>query len=250
MLRLPFSADVPVHVVDDDASVQDALALVLKVEGYAPYCFADGTSFLDAVRERIPACVLLDLHLPVRSGLDVLRDLGGLQRVPQVIVMSGRSDIATAVAAMRSGAADFIEKPFSANAIVERVGMAVAAFRRETEGTVEGLAPFPGGHLLTGRERDVLAQVAYGASNKEAGRRLGISPRTVEVHRARIMDKLGARNAADLMRIVLSGAKARPRFPCNGSGYSAAIDGERSDRPSSSQTFSSASASRSISTSS
>ena len=118
--------------------------------------------------------------------------------------MSGQSDIATAVAAIKAGALDFLEKPFSANTMVDKVRDAVANYRQSMVGYADGLADFPGRRLLTGREREVLGQIARGASNKEAGRRLGISPRTIEVHRARIMAKLGARNTADLIRIVLS----------------------------------------------
>jgi FixJ family two-component response regulator len=113
---------------------------------------------------------------------------------------------------MKFGALDVLEKPFSSDAIIDRVRAAVKVWRESQGGEIDGLANFSGRHLLTCREREVLAQVAKGASNKEAGRRLGISPRTVEVHRARIMDKLGARNAADLMRIVLSDANVRSRI--------------------------------------
>ena len=127
-------------------------------------------------------------------------------------MISGAADIAMAVEAMKYGALDFLEKPFSSDAIVDRVRAAVKVWRETRGSESDGLANFPGRHLLTCREREVLSQVARGASNKEAGRRLGISPRTVEVHRARIMDKLGAKNTADLIRIVFSEASARRRL--------------------------------------
>lgn len=206
---LSFAPDAPVFIVDDDASVRDALSLLLKIEGFLTRAFGEGESFLEAVRVATPACVILDLHLPGSSGLAVLRQLADMQFAPPVFVISGQSDIAMAVDAMKHGALDFFEKPFSGSAVVERVRLAVAAYRRSTMGYIDGLADFPGRDLLTRRERDVLAQVSHGASNKEAGRRLGISPRTIEVHRARIMDKLGAKNAADLMRIVLSDVTSR-----------------------------------------
>jgi FixJ family two-component response regulator len=206
---LPFPEDALIFIVDDDKAVGDALTLLLRIEGFKTRNFADGGSFLEAVRLDKPACVILDLQLPGQSGLAVLKDLSDMKFGTPVIVMSGQSDIITAVTAMKNGALDFLEKPFPAVAMLDRVREAVAAYRKATSGTIHGLADFPGRHLLTGREREVLGQVAAGASNKEAGRRLGISPRTVEVHRARIMDKLGARNAADLMRIVLSRTESR-----------------------------------------
>lgn len=202
-------ADAPtVFIVDDDPSVRDALSLLLRIEGFAPRAFGDAGSFLEAFRQRQPACVILDVNLPDESGLQVLRELA-VERPPPVVVMSGHGDIATVVAAMKFGATDFLQKPFAASAMADRVREAVTAYRRSREEHIEGLADFAGRHRLTGRERDVLQQVAQGASNKEAGRRLGISPRTVEVHRARIMDKLGAKNAADLMRIVMSEEASR-----------------------------------------
>ena len=112
-----------------------------------------------------------------------------------------------AVEAIKNGALDFIEKPFDAATVVTRVREAVEAWSRRAQqaGSADILSKaFPGHDQLTARERDVLNQIAAGASNKEAGRELGISPRTIEVHRARIMEKLGAKNAADLVRIVLS----------------------------------------------
>ncbi len=203
--HLDFDASAVVFIVDDDESVRDALSLLLRIEGYLPRAFGDAGAFLDAVRQQQPCCIILDLNLPDEPGLRVLRQLAAIRTPsPPVVVISGHGDIATAVAAMKFGAVDFLEKPFAANAMIARVRDAVAVYRRAREVHIEGLTDFAGRHLLTCRERDVLLQVARGASNKEAGRRLGISPRTVEVHRARIMDKLGARNTADLMRIVLS----------------------------------------------
>lgn len=207
---LPFADGALIFIVDDDKSVADALTLLLRIEGFKTENFPDGGSFLEAVRLEKPACVILDLHLPGLPGLALLKELSDMKFGAPVIVMSGQSDIATAVAAMKNGALDFLEKPFPATTMLDRVREAVVAYRKSTTGTIHGLADFQGRHLLTGREREVLGQVAAGASNKEAGRRLGISPRTVEVHRARIMDKLGARNAADLMRIVLSQHEPRP----------------------------------------
>ena len=205
---LSFVSDVSVFILDDDPSVRETLALLLKIEGYAAQGFGEGASFLEAVRNASPACVILDLNLPGESGFDVLRRLADERVTAPILVISGAADISMAVAAMKYGALDFLEKPFSSDVIIERVRAAVKVWREARGSERDGFAYFPGRHLLTGREREVLSQVARGASNKEAGRRLGISPRTVEVHRARIMDKLGAKITADLIRIVFSEASA------------------------------------------
>lgn len=195
---------IPVFIVDDDVSVRDALMLLLRIEGFAPRCFGDGGSFLEAIRAATPACVILDLNLPGTPPLAILQQLAMQRFAAPVVVISGQSDVGLAVAAMKQGAADYLEKPFSAATIVARIRDVVGAVRHAGSDALGGFGIFPGRDRLTQRESEVLAEVARGASNKEAGRRLRISPRTVEVHRARIMAKLGARNTADLMRIVLS----------------------------------------------
>jgi FixJ family two-component response regulator len=201
-------SDQEIFIVDDDPAVRDALSVVLTLENYRVTSFADGVTFLAAARTRTPACIILDVHMPGRSGLDILKDLNAEHYPAPILIISGQGDIPMAVDAVKNGALDFIEKPFDAHTVVTRVGEAIDATdrRRRNAGSPDGLAAsFPGRDLLTPREREVLGQIASGASNKEAGRLLGISPRTIEVHRARIMEKLGAKNAADLVRIVLSG---------------------------------------------
>jgi len=196
-----------VFIVDDDRGVLDALSVVLSLAGYQVSAFPDGASFLAAARQRTPACILLDVHMPGRSGLDVLKELNAQDYPAPIFIISGVGDIPMAVDAIRNGALDFIEKPFSAREVVANIGEAISAWarRRENAQASHRLPEFKGQEQLTAREREVLARIAAGASNKEAGRELGISPRTVEVHRARIMEKLNARNAADLVRIVMGG---------------------------------------------
>jgi FixJ family two-component response regulator len=191
-----------IFVVDDDETMRDTLSAVLGPEGCRVTCFAEGLSFLSAARARTPSCILLDVNLPGRSGLDMLRDLDAPHYPAPILIVSGQRDVPTAVSAIRGGALDFIEKPIEAAAVVARVRDAILSWTRHAA-RGGGRAEPKGGERLTPREREVLRQVIAGASNKEAGRTLRISPRTVEVHRARIMDKLGARNAADLVRIVL-----------------------------------------------
>lgn len=195
-----------IFILDDDPSVRDALSIVFTLEGYRVTSFGEGSSFLAAVRSRKPECIILDVHIPGRSGIDILKELNAQHFPAPIFMISNQGDISMAVDAIRHGALDFIEKPFDSDTVVARVRDAIVAqARRAANGAGTTLSQnFPGHDLLTPREREVLGQIAQGASNKEAGRQLGISPRTIEVHRARIMEKLGAKNAADLVRIVLS----------------------------------------------
>jgi len=199
-----------IFVVDDDPAVRDTLSMVLKAAGYEVICFADGAALLSVARSRTPAAILLDVHIPGKSGLDILKELHDEDYPAPIFMISGQGDIAMAVGAIKSGALDFIEKPFRGSEIVGRLDEAIGAYaRRQAENASPkfGSLHFPGREPLTRREREVLEQFASGASNKEAGRTLGISPRTIEDHRANIMKKLGARNAADLIRIVMTAAQ-------------------------------------------
>jgi FixJ family two-component response regulator len=195
-----------IFVVDDDPAVRDTLSLVLSTAGYQVICFADGAALLAVSRSRTPAAILLDVHIPGKSGLDILKELHGEDYPAPIFMISGQGDIAMAVSAIKSGALDFIEKPFRGSEIVARLDEAIGAYARRHTQDASSIATlhFPGREPLTRREREVLEQFTAGASNKEAGRTLGISPRTIEDHRANIMKKLGARNAADLVRIVMT----------------------------------------------
>jgi FixJ family two-component response regulator len=198
-----------IFVVDDDPAVRETLSIVLSAGGYEVICFADGAALLSVARNRTPACILLDVHIPGKSGLDILKELHGEDYPAPIFIISGQGDITMAVNAIKSGALDFIEKPFRGNEIVTRLNEAIDAYaRRQASRSDIGSLHFPGREPLTRREREVLEQFTSGASNKEAGRSLGISPRTIEDHRANIMKKLGARNAADLVRIVMTAARA------------------------------------------
>ena len=194
-----------VFIVDDDPMVRDVLSEVFAQAGYRAVSFVDGASFVAAARERIPACVILDIYMPGRSGLEILKDLDARNYPAPIFIASGRGDIASAVEAIKNGAFDFIEKRLDADTLVARVGEAIKAsqFRQDNESS-EILSPaFPGSDLLTRREREVLALIAASATNKEAAMNLGISQRTVEIHRAHIMHKLGAKNSIDLARKVM-----------------------------------------------
>jgi FixJ family two-component response regulator len=172
-------------LVDDDIHVRDLLSTVFGAAGYKLTCFGESNSFLTEARKRTPTCVLLDIHMPGCSGLDTL----------------------TKIDAHHFGAPIVIEKPFEIEEVLVRVRAAIEGWNRKASNR-HAVARQPGKfhrqELLTPREHEVLAQIAKGNANKDAAVQLGISPRTVEVHRFRIMEKLQAKNAADLMRIVLS----------------------------------------------
>ena len=201
-----------IFVVDDDPAVRDTLSMVLSAGGYQVICFADGAALLAVARSRTPAAILLDVHIPGKSGLDILKELHGEDYPAPIFMISGKGDITMAVSAIKSGALDFIEKPFRGSELVARLNEAIDAYVRRqavrSSGSRIEALHFPGREPLTRREREVLEQFTAGASNKEAGRHLGISPRTIEDHRANIMKKLGARNAADLVRIVMTAARS------------------------------------------
>jgi two-component system response regulator FixJ len=150
--------------------------------------------------------------MPGRSGPDILKDIHAPSYAAPIIVMSGMAGIPMAVEAIRSGAFDFIEKPFALSTLIERVSDAIVAWTkyRMNGNKCENLGTkFPGCRPLTLREAEVLAEIVGAASSRETAQHLGISPRTVELHRAHIMTKLGAKNTADLVRIVLS----RQQYP-------------------------------------
>jgi RNA polymerase sigma factor (sigma-70 family) len=197
------SAPLLVYVVDDDASIRDSLSLLLGLAGYAARLYPDAESFLAEVDERAAGCVVADLRLPGISGLELqakMRERGS--RIPFVII-TAHGDVPAARAAFRADAVDFIEKPFEAAQLKAAVE---SAFERERALSHEVEARRARAEMLgrlTPREREVLDKAAQGLHAREIGDALGISPRTVEVHKMRLMEKLGVRNVAELVRFAL-----------------------------------------------
>lgn len=193
----------PVHVVDDDSGMRDSLRMLLESSGFS-VCTHDGAETLLASGGVLSGCVLTDLRMPGVDGLELQRRLleRGIQ-IP-VIVMTGAGDVGIAVRAMKTGAIDFLEKPFADEALFDAVGRAlreserlnaVAATAKEAEERLAALTP---------REREVLDLLVEGLPNKAIANTLGTSPRTIEVHRARVLEKLRAHSLPDLMRVVLA----------------------------------------------
>src|SRR6201991_3007254 len=122
-----------IFVVDDDPAVRETLSMVLSAGGYQVVCFADGAALLTVARTRTPSCILLDVHIPGKSGLDILKELHGEDYPAPIFIISGQGDIAMAVSAIKSGALDFIEKPFRGNELVERLNEAIEAYARRKQ---------------------------------------------------------------------------------------------------------------------
>jgi RNA polymerase sigma factor (sigma-70 family) len=197
------SAPLVVYVVDDDASIRDSLGLMLGLGGYATRLFADAESFLAAFEGSWAGCVVADLRLPGMSGVELqarVRERGS--PIPFVII-TAHGDVPTARAAFRAQAIDFIEKPFDDAQLRSAIDAAYALERQRIEGARMRRAADAKLARLTSREREVLELAARGLHAKEIGEALGISPRTVEVHKSRIMDKLEVRNIAELVRFAL-----------------------------------------------
>jgi len=202
-------------IADDDPDLRATLQRIFQKEGYGVLAFDDGSSMLNALRHATPACIVIDVKMPAMSGLEVLKELVGRGYDGPILMISGAGDIPMAVEAIHNGAWDFLEKPLRAGDIIERVRQSIEGweiYRKQAHGHPRS-RPFPGQELLTRREIEVLEQVVAGATSKEIARTLGISPRTVEVHRTRIMEKVRAKNLSELMRIVLMGTADQPQFP-------------------------------------
>ena len=196
-----------IYIVDDDYDMREVLSAILRHAGFRTAAFTDGRSFIRLARDQKPACVLLDLCMPGPSGLDVLKEIDAKSYPAPILMLSGREDVLDVVTAMRNGAYDYVEKRLDAETIVSRVIEAIEVWRQLHERQQSSPAissAIRNYYQLTRREREVLAHIAAAASNKETARNLGISPRTVEIHRGRIMHKLGAKNSVDLMRIVMN----------------------------------------------
>ncbi len=191
------------HIVDDDSAIRDSLSLWLGMRGIRCLAYASAESFLDVVQPDWRGCVLIDLQLEGIDGLQLQARLVERRVTMPVIFVTGHGDVATARDALKAGALDFIEKPVDNDRLVELVGMAMAkdAAQAHRQAQAEQLASRM--QRLTQREREVMDQVVAGRHNREIAADLGISPRTVEVYKARLMDKLDVQRVADLVKLAL-----------------------------------------------
>lgn len=193
-----------VHVVDDEESIRRSVGFMLKTSGYQVETWTSGQAFLKEVRHAAQGCILLDIRMPEVDGLEVQSALAERGVTMPVVIMTGHGDISIAIRAMKAGAVDFLEKPFEKAALISAIE---ESFRRLANASNASARAADAGTILgalTGRERDVLEGLAQGLPNKTIAHDLGISPRTVEVHRANLMTKLGVRTLSDALRIAFA----------------------------------------------
>ena len=191
-----------VFVVDDDAAIRDALAQLLGTAGLQVEAHADGPAFLAAYEEDRSGCLLLDMAMPGMTGLEVQAALKARGSEIPILFLTGHGDIPMAVQAVQAGAVDFLEKPIKGAALLERVQRALALDQEwsQAQGRTQAIQQCHA--RLSPREREILALVVSGLTSKEIARKLGISPRTVEVHRTHVMHKMGAANLAELVNMA------------------------------------------------
>lgn len=196
--------DGVVHLIDDDEGVRQALAFLLTTAGFAVRVYPSAASFLEGVATVQPGCIVTDIQMPGIDGLELQRQLTARQVRLPVIVMTGHGDVPLAVAAMKAGAADFIEKPFDDEALLSAVQLALDRQVRDARRGDDLTAIKAKLESLTGREAEVLEGLVAGYPNKTIAYDLQISARTVEIHRANVMSKMGARSLSELVRMIVA----------------------------------------------
>lgn len=204
MSDLAVPASPVVAVVEDDPAVRDALSSLLASTGRLVVTHDSAEAFMRAAEREVPDCVLLDIRLPGMDGMTLLRWI--VDRLPACspIVLTGHGDVPMAVSALRLGAFDFVEKPFDPDRLLDSIAEAIEHGRRRARDAEEIAALRRRLADLTPREREVMDQVTRGMSNKMVAIELKISPRTVEIHRANVMEKMQARTISDLVRMTIA----------------------------------------------
>jgi len=192
-----------VFVVDDDDAVRTSLRLLLKSVGLPVETFASAQEFLDAADGDRAGCLVLDIRMPGMSGLELQQRLNETHSIIPIVFITGHGDVPMAVEAMQHGAVDFIQKPFRDQDLIDRINQALEKDRDNREGLRERDAIGKRMQQLTPREREVLDLVTQGKANKVIAGDLDVSQRTVEIHRARVMEKMGASSLAHLVRMVI-----------------------------------------------
>jgi len=193
-----------IAIVEDDEPIRKALRRLLRSAGMDVKCFPSGVEFLESLTTEWPDCVVLDLHMPVMNGFEVQAQLADLRVTIPVVIITGHGDVPVAVRAMKAGAVDFIEKPFEERSILDSLRQAQTRFAAQRASAQAGATAREKLATLTPREREVFDEMVRGKQNKMIAFDLDISPRTVEVHRARVLEKLEARSLSELVRLALA----------------------------------------------
>lgn len=193
-----------IYIVDDDDSMREALTLLLRTVGYNTLSFSRPAEFLAKYDPNQAGCVVLDVRMPQMSGLEVQQHLNRTGSILPVILMTGHGDIPMAVQAMKDGAFDFLQKPFRDQDLIDRINAALKQDAENREIVVRHADLRRRAESLTPREREVMAAVVDGKANKVIAIDLGLSERTVEIHRANVMEKMGARSVAHLVKMDLT----------------------------------------------
>lgn len=192
-----------VYIVDDDEAIRNALRLLLKTAGLSTQIYSSAQEFLASYKSDVAGCLILDVRMPGMSGLDLQKLLLTRHiRIP-VIIMTGHGEVSMAVQAMKNGAVDFIEKPFKNDVLLDRVNQAIAQDLAERAEQKLHFAAASRISTLTCREREIMALLIQGKRNKIIASELGISNRTVEAHRAKIMEKMQAHSLSDIVRATV-----------------------------------------------
>jgi len=194
--------DAVVHLIDDDEDVRRALSFLLGTAGFAVKVYESAVQFLDKCAPSLSGCVVSDVRMPDMDGLQLLRRLKEIGVTLPVVIMTGHADVALAVEAMKIGAVDFIEKPFADEVLLDAIRSAMSRQAGWRAGDVDQIRTRLAS--LTSREREVLDGLLAGHPNKTIAFDLGLSPRTVEIHRANVMTKMGASSLPELVRMTLS----------------------------------------------
>jgi len=198
------AAPATIYVVDDDDGMRRALSLLLNTVGYKTAAFASPKEFLDKVKTDAAGCLVLDIRMPDMSGLELQQHLNRMGSMLPVIFITGHGDVPMAVQAMKEGAFEFIQKPFRDQDLLDRINHALK-LDKENRSTLARRADVSARfESLTPREKEVMQLVVDGAANKVIAIDLGLSERTVEIHRAKVMEKMGARSVAHLVKLQMS----------------------------------------------
>ena len=202
------AADRTVFVVDDDEAALDSLVMLLRSDRLNPRGFSSAAAFLEALKPDSRGCIISDVRMPGMDGVELLRTLKAMGCLLPVIVITGHADVTVAVQAMKSGAADFIQKPFESELILRLVRACLEDNDDAVDASAKRDRVLRRIDSLTARERQVLEMIMQGASNKLIAGNLDISPRTVEIYRANVMSKMRADSLSDLIRMTLSSGAA------------------------------------------